>query len=141
MLKSNINELFNEYMKNNPEHVEVEDICNFIQDHIKYYCKITKKDFETEWINTRIRTKLNNSDFYAYKVGNFVSLDAATPEQLRNMGESFLSDIKGRAKTLERLRKRYIALNPIEGQLKFCFDDSDSYEIKETESFEKIING
>ena len=129
-MKSNLMELFNEYMEKNSR--KIIDVNEMVDEFYPLFISDGSNEFfRKEYLKDRIETLLNNNNCYSFNKNKFILLDIANIKQLIDMESSFKEAIQGREKTLARIREQ----EEIKGQMRINPDGS----IEEEKSITDLI--
>ena len=118
-MKSNFNELFENIFETYRKRgaFSVEDMINEIMEDFCFSSNVKRKELERFYVKTRLETMLSVNECYSYKKNNFVALDKASLENLKNIDGNMTKDIASRQKTLDRIKERETQVGQIEMQI------------------------
>lgn len=133
-MKSNLMELFNEYMEKNSR--KIIDVNEMVDEFYPLFISDGSNEFfRKEYLKDRIETLLNNNNCYSFNKNKFILLDIANIKQLIDMESSFKEAIQGREKTLARIREQ----EEIKGQMRINPDGTIEEEKSITDLIGKVV--
>lgn len=138
-MKSNFSELFNKAFEKYRKQGAfcIDDLVDEIMEEIKFFDRPKTKDFIRWIVKARTETEVNVKECYSFQKNWFISLDAASLENLQNIDNDFLSLIasfqESEKKVIERIKEHQKNV----GQMRFAPDGTYG----ETKSIEELIGG
>lgn len=127
-MKSNLNEvlkdIFPVYMQDG--HFDIDEVVEEAMRGIEFEEPPSVQELLKIVIKARIEVYANQHDCFSYAKNQFVLINKATLEKLKAIDADFVQSIRGREKTLMRIRKQ----EELAGQLKF--DEQGNIEEEKT---------